>query len=144
MELVHCVYCSVSNSGEFDPIKLMALLDKCRRNNAKCDVTGVLLYQHQSFFQVLEGDRKTVEHLFEKISADPRHKKVTKVILEPIPERAFGNWSMGYPRITLKELAEIPGLNDFFTLKNSYLDLGEGKAKTLLAAFKEGHWRARL
>ena len=144
MELVHCIYCSLSASGEFDPSKLLALLDKCRSNNAKCDVTGMLLYQHHSFFQVLEGDRSTVEPLFEKIAADPRHKRVTKVILEPIAERAFGNWSMGYPQITSNELAEIPGINDFFRQASSYLELGEGRAKTLLAAFKDGKWRARL
>lgn len=144
MELVHCIYCSVSTSGELDPSKLLVLLDNYRKSNSKCDVTGMLLYQHHSFFQVLEGDRSTVETLFEKIATDPRHKRVTKLILEAIPERAFGNWSMGYPQITTKELAEIPGLNDFFRQASSYLELGEGRAKTLLAAFKDGKWRARL
>lgn len=144
MELVHCIYCSVLTAGEFSPGKLSALLDKCRSSNAKCDVTGMLLYQQHSFFQVLEGERNTIETLFEKIASDPRHKRVTKVILEPISERAFGNWSMGYPQITSTELAKIPGLNDFFHQATSYLELGEGRAKTLLAAFKEGKWRAHL
>jgi hypothetical protein len=144
MELVHCIYCSVLTSGELDPGELSALLDKCRSNNANFDVTGMLLYQHHSFFQVLEGDRSTVESLFEKIALDPRHKRITKVILEPISEREFGNWTMGYPQISSKELAEIPGLNDFFRHATSYLELGEGRAKTLLAAFKDGKWRARL
>src|SRR5450755_412948 len=86
----------------------------------------------------------TVDALLEKIAADPRHTRVTRVILEPISERAFGTWSMGYPRITAKELAEIPGLNDFFGRASSYLELGEGRAKTLLAAFKDGKWRTSL
>jgi len=51
---------------------------------------------------------------------------------------------MGFPRVTSKDLAEIPGLNDFFGQASSYLEIGEGRAKTLLAAFKEGQWRARL
>jgi hypothetical protein len=144
MELVHCIYCSVSCSGDLGPSELSALLDKWRSNNAKCDVTGMLLYQHQSFFQVLEGDRSTVETLFDKIAADPRHERVTKVILEPIAERAFGSWTMGYPRVTARELAEIPGLNDFFGGARSYMELGEGRAKTLMAAFKDGRWRASL
>ena len=144
MELVHCIYCSVSTSGEFDAGELSRLLENCRSSNAKCDVTGMLLYQHRSFFQVLEGDRSTVEHLFEKIAADPRHTRVTKVILEPISERAFGNWTMGHPQVTAKELAEIPGLNDFFRRGSSYLELGEGRAKTLLEAFKDGKWRAQF
>jgi hypothetical protein len=104
----------------------------------------MLLYQNQSFFQVLEGDRSVVEALFEKVALDPRHTRVTKVILEPISERAFASWTMGYPRVSEKELAEIPGLNDFFGRSSSYLELGEGRAKTLLAAFKDGKWRMSL
>jgi len=144
MDLVHCIYCSASTSAELSRRELAVLLDKCRRNNAKYGVTGMLLYQHGSFFQVLEGRRRTVDMLFEKILADPLHTRVTKIILEPIAERAFGEWSMAYPRITFRELAEIPGLNDFFGRATSYLELGEGTAKTLLEAFKECQWRVSL
>ncbi len=144
MELVHCIYCSASTVGELDPAALSTLLDKCRNSNAQREVTGMLLYQNRSFFQVLEGDKSTVEALFEKISADPRHDRVTKILQEPIAERAFGSWTMGYPRITKVELAQIPGLNDFFGSASSYLELGEGRAKKLLSAFKEGRWRAHL
>lgn len=144
MELVHCIYCSVSTSANFGPIELSALLEKCRVSNAKSNVTGMLLFKDQSFFQVLEGDRPTIELLFEKISADTRHKRVTKVILEPIARRTFGRWTMGYPRVTSTDLAKIPGLNDFFGHASSYLELGEGRAKTLLAAFKDGQWQSRF
>lgn len=144
MELVHCIYCSVSTSAGFGHSELSALLEKCRINNAKFNVTGMLLYKNHSFFQVLEGDRPTIEFLFEKISADTRHKRVTKVILEPIDTRTFGRWSMGHPRVTSKELAKISGLNDFFGHASSYLELGEGRAKTLLAAFKDGQWQSRF
>jgi Sensors of blue-light using FAD len=68
--LVHCIYCSVSGSGELGEAALSARLDQCRTNNEKLDVAGMLLYQHRSFFQVLEVDRRTVAGLFEKIVAD--------------------------------------------------------------------------
>ena len=144
MDLVHCIHCSASTSGAFSPSDLHVLLESCRTSNATRDVTGMLLHQSQSFFQVLEGDRSVVEALFEKIALGPRHTRVTRVILEPISERAFANWTMGYPRVSEKELAEIPGLNDFFVRPRSYLELGEGRAKTLLAAFKDGRWRMNL
>ncbi len=144
MELVHCIYCSASTTGDFDPAELSALLDKCRSNNARCGITGMLLYQHRPFVQVLEGEKSTVESLFEKISKDRRHDRITKIVQEPIAERAFASWTMGYPRITAKELAQTPGLNDFFGSARSYLELGQGRAKALLAAFKEGRWRASL
>lgn len=144
MELVHCIYCSASTSGELACDELTDLLCKCRSSNAACGVTGMLLYDHGSFFQVLEGERRTVERLFEKILEDPRHNRVKKVIIEPIAERNFGDWSMAFPHITRQELEDTPGLNDFFTQANSFEALDECKAKNLLAQFKEGKWHASL
>jgi hypothetical protein len=144
MELVHCIYCSASANPNLSPAELEALLATCRSNNAAAGITGMLLYRAGSFFQVLEGDRTVVQALFEKISRDNRHSLVTKIILEPIAERSFAAWTMGHSRVTARELAEIPGLNDFFVRGKSYLELGEGRAKTLLGAFKDGRWKASL
>jgi hypothetical protein len=143
MDLVHCIYTSAAKT-ELNAVQLKTLLDSCRRNNSAIAVTGILLYGQGSFFQVLEGDRLVVDTLFTKIVADTRHTRANKLIEEPIPERAFGTWSMGYPAMTAKELAQIAGLNDFFSRGSSYTDIGEGRAKTLLAAFKQGKWRTSL
>jgi hypothetical protein len=51
---------------------------------------------------------------------------------------------MGCPALSGEELAQIPGLNDFFARGGSYLELGAGRAKTLLSAFTEGRWRASI
>lgn len=144
MDLVHCIYCSASSKPVFSKEDLGALLEQCRRFNGANDITGMLLYQGRSFFQVLEGDREVIESLYRKISADKRHVRVTKLILEGIEKRDFGMWTMGYSNVASEELAKIPGLNDFFVRGLSYMELGEGRAKTLLAAFKEGRWRASL
>lgn len=144
MELVHCIYCSHSTASNVSQADLNAILEKSRQNNSKNEVTGMLLYRNGAFFQVLEGDRSAVEILFEKIAADTRHIRVTKIVLEPIFERDFAYWTMGYPKISLKELAMIPGLNDFFLGGESYMEIGEGRAKSLLAAFKEERWRLTL
>jgi hypothetical protein len=115
MDLVHCIYCSASTGGDLSMEELQSLLDECRRKNAHADITGILLYQKRSFFQVLEGSRSVVEALYEKISEDKRHKRVTKVIVEPIEGRAFADWTMGFAKQTPRQLAKIPGLNDFFS-----------------------------
>ena len=85
-----------------------------------------------------------MEALFERLALDRRHARVKKVIVEAIMERGFGAWSMGYPRMSARDLARIPGLDDFFWRGRSYLDLEEGRARTLLAAFKAGQWRASI
>ena len=144
MDLVHCIYCSAATNAALTPAELDAILEVSRTNNAKAGITGMLLYQDGSFFQILEGDRAVVAALYDKIGCDKRHARVTKIVLESIEQRAFGEWTMGYPRVSRAQLAEIPGLNDFFTQRNSFMDLGEGRAKTLLAAFSEGRWRATI
>ncbi len=144
MNLVHCVYCSAATKTPVSSTELASLLEECRRNNSRADVTGILLYQNGSFFQVLEGEHDTVEGLFHKISRDKRHHQTKKIISEPIAARSFAAWTMGFPKITSKELATIPGLDDFFHHGTSYVELGQGRAKSLLAAFKEGQWRASL
>jgi len=144
MDLVHCIYCSVSTKGAFSPADLESLLAECREKNSRADLTGMLLYSDGTFFQVLEGDRQVVEGLLERLTKDKRHQRVTRIVLEPIEERAFTQWTMGYAKLSRQQLAEIPGLSDFFTQGRSYLELGEGRAKTLLGAFKEGAWRLSL
>lgn len=141
MDLIHCIYCSAATNPSLGPEELEAILEQSRTNNAKRDVTGILLFHQGSFFQVLEGERDVVSKVFRRITGDPRHTKVMKVVEESIDERAFGEWTMGYPRMTTAELAGIPGMSDFFSGGSSFLSLEEGRAKSLLAAFKEGKWR---
>jgi hypothetical protein len=144
MELIHLIYTSAPTKGEFSRADLNALLVVARKNNAAAKISGLLLYQNGSFFQILEGERESVETLFLKISGDKRHNRITKIIVEVIDRRNFGEWKMGFPDVSPLELATIPGLNDFFTQATSFHDLGEGRAKMLLSAFREGRWRKSI
>jgi hypothetical protein len=122
----------------------MQLLETARRVNAALDISGILLYEDKSFFQVLEGPPKAVKALYEKIGRDKRHYNVIKIIEEPIGTRSFSEWTMGYAGVTRKELQDIEGLNDFFSTQRCYIDLDQNRAKTLLEAFKSGKWRAAI
>ena len=144
MELVQCIYCSAAQPPDLNEAELALILEAARSNNAQLQVTGMLLFQEGSFFQVLEGDRDTVEKLYKHIAGDKRHAQVKRLIVEPIEERHFGEWTMGYPQISRKDLASIPGLNDFFSQGQSFNELGEGRAKLLLDAFRQGQWRSSL
>lgn len=137
--LCHLIYASTA-TVPFDGPALVSLLDKARQNNEGLAVTGMLLYTDGNFFQVLEGDEAVVAHLFEMIGRDKRHDRVVKIILEPIAERAFGNWSMGFTSMTPAELTKIPGASDIFLRGTSFRDLDNGRAKKLLSAFLGGRW----
>lgn len=90
---------------------LKELLDQCRRDNARHEVTGVLFYSHGNIAQLLEGDPAIIEPLFEKISRDGRHSHVVQLANKPIAERSFAEWSMAFHPL---ERAGFQALEGFF------------------------------
>lgn len=142
-QLIHLIYVSEATVA-FESKDLHRLLAKARPNNDARGITGMLLYVDGFFLQVLEGNEGAVLSLYEKIGHDARHKKVSKLIAEPIEEREFEDWSMGYAEVGRTDLATIPGLNDFFTSGSCLDELDAGRATTLLTAFREGRWRRHI
>ena len=141
--LIHLIYCSAAVQP-MQESELRELLVKARAKNARLGITGMLLYENGSFFQVLEGTAVVVDRLFDEISQDVRHTKVSTIIREPIAKRAFGEWTMGYSSVSQQELDELIGLNDFFSKGSSFTEITPGRAKKLLAAFREGRWRTKV
>ena len=62
--------------------------------NHKIDVSGVLLFDQNYFFQILEGHCDFVEEIYASIEVDPRHTCVAKVVDAAITNRAFARWDM--------------------------------------------------
>lgn len=141
--LFHCIYSSAATTV-FSSSELEKLLSQARRNNKALGITGMLLYEDGSFFQILEGAEHVVKQLYTKIATDKRHSKITKLILEPIAARNFADWSMGHAAVSTRQLSEIEGLNDFFQSGKCFIDLDDGRAKKLLKAFKRGQWRSTI
>jgi hypothetical protein len=142
-DLILLAYSSVG-THHFAQSELVDLLAFARDFNSRNGLTGMLLYIDESFFQILEGDPKTLHDLYSRIEQDTRHTHVIKLIEIPIENRSFSDWSMGFAKVTRADLATIPGLNDFFGKGSVLTDLEPGKAQVLLEAFREGKWRRRL
>lgn len=65
------------------------------RNNAKVDVTGILLLCGDFFFQILEGDAAAVDGVLDRIRHDSRHQDIQILKVENIQtQRQFADWSM--------------------------------------------------
>ena len=94
----------------FETQELAALLHAARKHNVGAGLTGMLLHTEQ----VLEGIPEDVETLCGRIERDRRHQHVTKISSEAIPNRSFEHWTIGFSRVSRKELAAISGSNDFF------------------------------
>jgi blue light- and temperature-responsive anti-repressor len=141
--LIHLIYTSAATQY-FESNTLLSLLEKARAKNASLGVTGMLLFENGSFFQILEGPESAVDGIYKTIAEDNRHDKVVTIIREPIAKRAFAEWTMGLGGANAQELDEIVGLNDFFTTGNSFQGTSPGRAKKLLDAFRQGRWRSKV
>ena len=141
--LIHLIYASAANHP-FSDDELILLLEKARTHNAEQGITGMLLHCHGSFFQILEGPESRIKNLYNVISKDLRHSKITLIIQEPIFERSFGDWSMGFTGASESQLETIDGLADFFQSGSCLADIDHGRAKKLLKAFASGSWRSKL
>lgn len=142
--LVQLVYVSAA-AVPFSNEELDALLSLARENNSSLDVTGILLFTDQTFFQVLEGDPVVVQGLYEKIEADRRHNNVLMLAKQDIADRNFGDWSMGFVR-DRREISELPGFVDFFSGNSegrTFVDLsGDAKRiQQIIEGFRRGRWR---
>jgi hypothetical protein len=127
---------AVKAGGE---VELSRLLLTARRNNVALGVTGMLLYHEGSFLQILEGDEKNVEMLFERISMDPRHCRVMLLLRRDIDAQHFQDWSMGF--IDIKGLAaRLPGYSDFLRHRSDPARAGS-LASRVLTQFCEGKFR---
>lgn len=140
--LIRIVYVSAEKAS-FDPESIRNLLIKARNNNVRIGVTGLLIYHKGSFFQLLEGEQNAVEDLYDRISNDPRHERVIKLLKEPIEERSFASWSMGYADSTHPVFDSVDGLNDFFEEQRCLIDLRSKTARKLLHSFEEGQWHLK-
>lgn len=92
--------------------ELNAMLEAARNNNHNQALTGMLLYADNTFLQVLEGEQRQVEHLFEKIRTDPRHIHVMLIHQGPIDRRHFPDWKMGYRRLQSGDFERKVGFTD--------------------------------
>ena len=90
--LIHLIYTSVA-SRALSESDVKQILTASRENNSGWNISGMLLFIDNTFFQILEGDKAEVNALYEKINMDPRHERVMKLIQEPIKNREFSEWT---------------------------------------------------
>lgn len=73
-----------------------SILESARVHNRVAGITGVLCQGQGLFIQILEGERRMVNRLYNSITKDKRHQDVELVSIEEIQTRKFPNWSMAH------------------------------------------------
>jgi hypothetical protein len=132
------VYVS-SEAIRFSGQDLIALLEESRRKNLAAEITGLLLFKDGNFMQLLEGTKEAVVSVMARIKSDSRHRGVRVLMEEEIPGREFGDWSMGFIRLSAETAAEIPGYSDFLDIPLTSDQFANDPSKSLrfLLIFKK-------
>lgn len=107
-----CIVYFSSSADSLDENELATILQQSRHNNSKLGITGIILYVRGNIIQVLEGAKQAVDALYERIQHDHRHTDIVTVLNRPISQRQFGNWSMGYETMTIRQLEELKAIVD--------------------------------
>lgn len=75
---------------------IKGILETSRERNRAIGVTGCLVFHKSSFVQIIEGEKKHIQALFQDISRDKRHRDVTLLWEGRNSGRNFGDWNMAY------------------------------------------------
>jgi hypothetical protein len=83
-------------AGALDSGSVLALVHDARDRNEALRITGCLLFSGHCFAQVLEGDRRDVQALAERIANDSRHGAVRVLHERTRGDREYAGWPMGF------------------------------------------------
>ena len=121
---------------KIDENELLKITNDSLPFNAKNHITGILLFDGEYFFQVLEGDCEKVNALFEHIKTDSRHSNIMKVTEMVIHKRDFGDWH-------LRTLSVAEGSRCYWLPSDINISR-ESRIFALLNSFASGKWRTCL
>jgi blue light- and temperature-responsive anti-repressor len=127
---------------DMSPSDLYQLVKAASLKNAARDISGVLLFDGDYFFQYLEGPSDAIKSLYEIIVRDKRHRHVVKLMEDHSPTRRFGVWSMHAIDVnTLQgdDLNEILAKGSSFQPANAGLPSHDRVLK-MITAFASASW----
>ena len=122
MKLLYTI-CYVSKAAENITNKDVEDVFKVtEKANNDSGISGILLHSFGNFFQVLEGEKKMLEKLYEdQIKKDKRHHNIYEIFHTPTKTPIFANYFSKFQTITTSiQLDEIRSyLNSNLTNSNS-------------------------
>lgn len=137
-DLEQLVYVS-SATYLFSDEELVEMLDEYRTNHELLDVSGMLVYAEGTFIHALEGHPHILTHLYDTIQRDGRFRHCFQLLRQPIEQRAFEGWSMGFRPCFGIDVDNLVGYVDFFG--DRPVPERGAPAYRLLSSFRKQHDR---
>lgn len=115
---------------------IACLVEQCRIHNSRDGITGILLHEEGTFLQIMEGEEKAVEALFQKIERDPRHGYVAQLDAVETDHRLFADWPLAYMGTDEFAQADRPPYAALVeALQTAYREAGGKKLRDVLSNF---------
>lgn len=133
--LIMLVYTSQSRNPIDDEL-VNSILQASKKNNPEKDITGFLTARGDYLLQLLEGPEDAVKALYQHISKDTRHHRITLQGSAVIEKRLTANWNMGYIRELKETQPSTRELLDLFDLARDGQAVSTPKAlETMIRMF---------
>lgn len=118
--LYELIYSSRANSN-FKSSVLDDILTISRKNNTANNITGLLIFDGNTFCQILEGEKEALSMTYDKIKNDNRHIDHTLFHQGEIAQRNFSQWAMSYKRT--QKAASVENWTDWFSAQKLISDI---------------------
>ena len=137
--LIHVIYVSAASPdiSEHDTVEFLNAARKANRQN---DVSGLMLYMSGCFLILLEGEAAKVDIASAAIFSDEREMRM--ILREPIAEREFPEWIMGFETVDALEAGRLLGEPLVFNSASRVARIESNSAKTLLSIIGRRRWQS--
>lgn len=92
---IQLIYHSIARPG-LKESEIHDILNTSREFYEAHNITGCLLYYHDEFLQILEGDTAVIHDRMQELRLDTRHSHVTVLYGQESDVRFFKKWDMIY------------------------------------------------
>ena len=107
MNNLHSIVYTSTAAIDLSREDLAHLLKRSTERNLEEEITGILVFCEGKFIQYIEGPSEPLFRLYSLICTDTRHHDVIQLVNEPIAERYFLGWSMGYSNIQMMDFTRL-------------------------------------
>lgn len=113
--------------------ELETLASEARLKNQYRNITSLMLVQDRTVLHILEGPKKAVRNLYDKISTDPNHEDCFVLISRETEKREFGQ--DGFSLRPVDVLDAAPFRQTLSTLKARQRSRIRDEARAMIADF---------
>jgi hypothetical protein len=104
---LRCIVYVSSAAWLLSELELETLLKDARWENQQYEISGALLYNEGTFFQYIEGPEDHLARVYDKIKRSRQHRGLIELLTEPVSERRFPGWYMGFFKPSKSELLNL-------------------------------------